>query len=316
MSCVLVWMIVYNEARYVRKTIQSIQQSSYKNIKILISDNHSTDGTLDEIERARSEFPNLIQLISPPTHVTSMAHWDFVWEYIGKYTTEPYMIFCGGHDLLDMNYIERLVNSMEQYKGAILVSGVGVAIDGAGAVKGVYPNHTPTLIGPNRVFNPLAFITKNQSSVAIHGLVCRRAFAEFRVRYHCPGADILLLSEMSIFGDFICRDDAVFFQRFSEGGASEYMAKHMNIAPEDVQEAELKVREQYEYIGELCERASEGMPKDFQDSLKVITCAAWLLKLQYAPLRSGAIGAGGMYLQLFLNSNSETWSRFNNLRFA
>jgi glycosyltransferase involved in cell wall biosynthesis len=313
MDDVLVWMIVYNEGRYVRQTIDSILQSSYKNVRILISDNHSTDNTAAEIEGSCTDYPGAIKVISPPSHFSSMAHWDFAWDYVRANTTQPYLVFCGGHDLLEGRYIERLVARAKRNVDVILVSGVGVAIDRDGAVKGVYPNHTPTLIGPSRLFNPLAFITKNQSSVAIHGLMVRRAFSDFKVRYHCPGADILLLSELSIHGDFVCEPDAYFFQRFSEGGASEYMAKHMKITPDNTEASERKVREQYHYIDEICSRATEGMPEEFQASLKVMMCTAWLLKLQYAPLQRGEIGEGVRYLQYFLDSNSNAWCGYSAL---
>ena len=48
-------MATYNGERFIAEQIESIQRQSYKNWRLLVSDDCSTDGTLDVVRRYAAE---------------------------------------------------------------------------------------------------------------------------------------------------------------------------------------------------------------------------------------------------------------------
>lgn len=67
MSIGLVSIIIptYNRRHMIGKAIDSCLSQSYKNIEIIICDDHSTDGTNKYIEERIKEDPRIIYCITP-----------------------------------------------------------------------------------------------------------------------------------------------------------------------------------------------------------------------------------------------------------
>lgn len=61
---VTICIITYNQRRYVREAIESALFQDYDNLEIIISDDASTDGTVDEIRSMQMQYPQLITLLN------------------------------------------------------------------------------------------------------------------------------------------------------------------------------------------------------------------------------------------------------------
>lgn len=99
---------VYNEIKYIHRTLQSLLKN-YEDIdEILISDNASTDGT-SEICRDYSEKYVKIKYFRFDRNMGIFENWYSALER----STQPYFMWLGGHDVVPEGYIHKMRNSLE-----------------------------------------------------------------------------------------------------------------------------------------------------------------------------------------------------------
>src|SRR6516162_10132302 len=98
---------VYNEEKFLLETIQSAINQSYKNIRIIISDNCSTDASF-EIASKFAKQDNRIELIRHEKNIGALENFIFA---LSKCNTQ-YFMWLGAHDLLLPGFIEEAVNKM------------------------------------------------------------------------------------------------------------------------------------------------------------------------------------------------------------
>ncbi len=75
---VLIAVPVYNGEKTLAKTLRSLVDQDYKNFKIFICDNSSTDGTDKIIAEYEQEFPELISHIVNPVVLNGEANWLYM----------------------------------------------------------------------------------------------------------------------------------------------------------------------------------------------------------------------------------------------
>ena len=78
---ILIYMPVYNEVRFIENSIISVLNQSHHDFKFIISDNHSTDGTSEIINKYRAIDSRIVS-ISPPKFLSSIEHVDHLHENI------------------------------------------------------------------------------------------------------------------------------------------------------------------------------------------------------------------------------------------
>jgi glycosyltransferase involved in cell wall biosynthesis len=63
-------IVTYNQSNYIRRCVQSIAEQEVNcDFEIIVGDDCSTDGTSNELERLKNEYPHLIRIISHKTNV-------------------------------------------------------------------------------------------------------------------------------------------------------------------------------------------------------------------------------------------------------
>jgi len=58
-----VFLLVYQQSRFIEETIDSIISQGYENLEIVVGDDGSTDGTQDILQKYNENFPGLFKLI-------------------------------------------------------------------------------------------------------------------------------------------------------------------------------------------------------------------------------------------------------------
>lgn len=98
---------VYNEAKYLPRLIESVLNQTYKNIELYISDNASTDNTLEVIEKYKDD----------PRFHFSQNETNIGMEKNGIIASQmgngKYKMLFGGDDYLDKRYVETMVGYLE-----------------------------------------------------------------------------------------------------------------------------------------------------------------------------------------------------------
>ncbi len=102
---------VYNEEKHLEETLESLINQTYKNIRIHISNNYSTDSSL-EIANRFALKDKRIRVFTQKTNLPASENFTFLINSVQS----PYIFLIGGHDLLDRECIGNCVNRITHNK--------------------------------------------------------------------------------------------------------------------------------------------------------------------------------------------------------
>ncbi len=115
---VCVGVPIYNESSYIRETIQSLKLQDSDDVAFVISDNCSTDDTLEiciELTRDDERF----KIVRQQENIG--AHENFVQLY--QNSTAPYFMWIGGHDRISSGYISTGISVLESHDDVSMAMG-------------------------------------------------------------------------------------------------------------------------------------------------------------------------------------------------
>lgn len=101
---------VYNSAPYLEKCLTSILTQTYKNIRVVIVDDASTDGSGEIIKKLQDKFSNIEYYVRVGDKGISKAR-NFLLEKI----TSKYFTFFDSDDYAEPTYLETMYNLMKAY---------------------------------------------------------------------------------------------------------------------------------------------------------------------------------------------------------
>lgn len=122
-SLVSIVVVTYNSSKYVADTLQSVFSQTYGNLEVIVSDDSSTDNTIelcrliiDKYQR-ETENHNKCKIIKTPKNVGISANYNFALRHCkGKYIK-----YIAGDDLLEPDCIEEFVKAAESTGKKFLV---------------------------------------------------------------------------------------------------------------------------------------------------------------------------------------------------
>ena len=137
-------MATYNGAEYIVEQVESIQRQSYKNWRLLISDDCSTDATLN-IVKSISNSDNRIKLISTEVKFGG-AMPNFL--HALRESDAPYFMFCDQDDIwledkikTSVEHITRLENKFSSDKPAFVSSDMKIVDDNLNLLSSSFMNY-------------------------------------------------------------------------------------------------------------------------------------------------------------------------------
>jgi glycosyltransferase involved in cell wall biosynthesis len=108
---------VFNGERSIGRTIDSIQRQTFRDFELVISDNHSTDGTVRLITE-RSKHDPRIRLFLQPSNAGIVANFNRAFAL----SRAEYFRWIGADDWLEPAYAEKCVALLDQHPEAIGVT--------------------------------------------------------------------------------------------------------------------------------------------------------------------------------------------------
>jgi len=190
---------LYNEERYVEATLRAAAPQCET---LTISDNASTDRSVEVCEASRREHAN-ITLVRQPQNTGAWNNFRFVLDS----ATTPYFMWLGGHDLLPPGYVDGLVAALASRPDAVLAFGSTRYIDANGDPQHTYEcDFGDLLADPSPATRTLALIRLLSDCAMIHGVFRTGALqAAFRA---CGsggylGVDHVLLGHAALEGPFV-----------------------------------------------------------------------------------------------------------------
>ncbi len=114
----------YNKVKYIKKTLDSIINQSYKNFEVIIQDGGSNDGTLDIIKKYARKYPSLIRYESKKDGGQLDAINTGLKKAKGDIVT-----FINADDVYTAGTLESVVAHYLENPDALWFAGKGIVID-------------------------------------------------------------------------------------------------------------------------------------------------------------------------------------------
>src|SRR5579884_1902962 len=208
-------MPVYNGARHLAQTLDSILAQTYRDFELVISDNASTDETPAIVARYAAADPR-IRAVRQETNLGASRNFRIVTELCrGRYIKH-----AAHDDTLAPTYLERCVAALEADPAAVLAYPLSVHVDENGRRLPIGPGQgyriSLRLSSPKpheRWREYHSNCHEHTGADPVFGLI--RAEAMFRTKIVGPyiGSDLLLLAELSLLGSFVEIPEELFFYR-------------------------------------------------------------------------------------------------------
>jgi glycosyltransferase involved in cell wall biosynthesis len=209
--CVGIGLPVFNNARYISTTLDSLLNQSYRNIIIYISDDCSDDGT-DEICQSYAERDGRIVYYRNERNIGANANSAKV---LSLATTE-YFMFSRGHEILSPNHIADCIRILEEDKTAVLAFATTQWVDDD---DNIIPNK------PIGYFDTRGFDVVTRCALVFwgnhdcyYGLSRTDIMKSIRGNEEIIGGDFLALFEKALLGSFAHVRSAIRYRRYNYSG--------------------------------------------------------------------------------------------------
>lgn len=207
---VSVLLLVRNEVRYLRATLESILAQDFADFELLIGDNASDDGSETVIEELAAR-DGRIRIIRHVQNVGSM-------ENLARLMDEArgrYVAWAAGHDIWSSNFLSSLVGALDKDSSAVTAYAPTEWIDAEG-----HPADSPKIglidTSGRKVVSRFNMVMWAEQ-YALYGLHRAAALRRTRMRLHVIAPGCILLGELAIQGSFVVVPEARWFGRINRG---------------------------------------------------------------------------------------------------
>ncbi|MEQ8783482.1 MAG: glycosyltransferase [Roseibium album] len=211
-----VGMPVYNGDQYVADAISAIQNQTFADFELIISDNASTDGTQDVCRRfARTD--SRIQYSRNERNLGAAQNYNLVFrKSVGRYFR-----WANADDVSGRELHARCFDVLERHPDAVLAYGKTQLIDQDGSVMQDYEDNL-NLRDQRPSDRYRKFFDVVGLSNVLYGLIRRDALTQTRLMGTggIPSADILLIAELTLHGKFVEIPQSLFSRRIHRMASS------------------------------------------------------------------------------------------------
>ena len=214
-------MPVYNGKLFLCQALDSLLAQDYVNFELIISDNASTDGT-QEICQEYVAQDNRIRYYRNKVNMGAIWNGNRVFELSSGY----YFMWASCDDYWDSKYIDTCLQTLKTSKSIVLAGTFCQGIDpDTNQIVLVDKSFSTIGLNPSQSFTRYKSIIHSGSHIGgiFYGLYKKDVLSEIMPMRKVIATDHLLLAELSLLGEIITVQKALFFKR--GGGASRSIKK-------------------------------------------------------------------------------------------
>ena len=201
---------IYNEGRFLAETLESLLGQTHRNIEIVLSDNASTDDSRSIYEPLAEADPRIkVHRFEENQGVTVNS------TLVLELAEGDYFMWASGHDLWTPDLVEKCVEALERNPDSVLAYADSRWIDHTGALMEHESGNYDTR-GLNSIGRFFTAFWGNMHPVL--GIIRLSSIREIPTIHGIPGADLLVLTELALKGDFLFISDAEWSRRETRGG--------------------------------------------------------------------------------------------------
>lgn len=195
---VSIGMPVYNGENFIEHALKSLLAQTFTDFELIISDNASTDRT-EAICRAYAAQDQRIRYYRNAENIGGAANFNRVFEL----ATGEYFRWASHDDVCAPTYLEKCVEVLDREPHTVLCYPQAIRIDDHNNSKGVYTkNLNLRSLIPHQRFHQFLETYGWYHATQIYGLMRRDMLAKTGLLGNFPHADRVLLSEISLHGEF------------------------------------------------------------------------------------------------------------------
>lgn len=213
---VSIGMPTYNSAAWLEASINSILAQSFGDFEFIISDNASSDATMAICERHAGADARIRLLRQPENRGANENYLATL-----RAARGAYFKWASSNDICAPTFIERCLEALERDSTVVLAYPRSSLFDESVELAQPYDRDIELLANePAERFMGL----QNRMALnnAMNGLIRREALLRASILGNFLGADLILMTELSLLGKFQLLDDRLFFRRMSAGAATRY----------------------------------------------------------------------------------------------
>jgi len=211
-SLASIGMGIYNEGRYLRQALDSLLAQEYEDFELIICDNTSVDAT-QQICLEYAGRDNRIRYHRNEMNLGGVKNFNKAFSL----SSGKYFMWASGHDIWAPTFIASCVQILEEDPSVVLSYPRAVWIDPDGNDLGVVPHILETR-GLTLVPRFNVVIWTLTESYYIYGLIRSSMLKQTRLFRSVPGADHILLMELSLLGSFAQIHEPMFYFRKNRSG--------------------------------------------------------------------------------------------------
>lgn len=271
-----VGMPIYNESKYIGKTIESILNQEFTDFELIISDNASTDDTLTICEQYAAK-DSRIRIINNQVNIGAADNFKQVFER----STSDYFVWISGHDLWHPQFLSRCVAGLNTNPSIVLYYPKSIWIDDTDRDLGEIGRGVDTR-GLDPVSRFQIVLWGMGYGSPIYGLLRSSALKQVTLGTKTVGPDNILLNELSLLGDLAYLDEPLqYVRKLADFGSWEsYISKIFNRQLSEFSGMELFWSMTYEYLKIIYKHVPDCHTRNIL-STSVISCLVtkyrWIL---------------------------------------
>jgi glycosyltransferase involved in cell wall biosynthesis len=211
---VSIGMPVYNAAPWLADAIKALQEQTFQDFELVISDNASTDQSLAIIERLASSDPR-IRVIRQARNIGANGN------YLAVLAAARAALFkwASANDLCAPRFIERCVEALDRDPAAVLAYPRTLIFE-TGPEDGVPYDHDFELLSDDRARRFIELFSTMHLNNAMNGVIRREQLLGILPMGNFRNADILLMAELALRGKYLLVDEPAFLRRMSPAAAT------------------------------------------------------------------------------------------------
>lgn len=277
MSKIAVFIPVHNEEAYIAKTLDSLLVQDYADFEVLVSENHSTDGSLAILREYEARDPRVV-VLRPEYKLNSHGNMCFLADRVneGGYFAS---MMLGGHDLVSHNVLSTAAKYLvENPSCAIAYQRASFEIDEQSNPTRRWPTcHESGFM--NTSFDALLTLLTLMYNTPIFGLWRQSVRQQAAFRYPCVGGDHLYVAEAALYGSVTPIDGAQIYLRRSPITAN-YLQKHFTDRTGD-QAAAQDMYVQLGWLSDIIDQAAKSYPPHAKELLRSSAFSLYLLRYNH-----------------------------------
>ena len=208
-----VGMPVYNGGRYLGRALDSVLAQSHQRVEILVSDNASSDETLQVANRYAAADRRISVIRQPVNRGGSRNFTEVLRRARGEY-----FVWLAHDDRWDPSFLESCLEKLEPDPSVVVCHSAGSYVTPSGRSRRLHRLELSN-VDDDPLVRWRTVLRHWELAAAVHGLMRTDAAQRTRGMLPVPGSDAIFIAEISLLGKIVQTDELLHHKHVPEEGA-------------------------------------------------------------------------------------------------